>query len=92
MSWHGIPSVVLGDFGQKRDGRIEFHPQSMIVGRGSSEVNEWPKVLQLVFPELFPIAFLKIEVLFYELATDFERNAFGPFEKIGLEQKVFQLA
>ena len=61
----------------------------MIVEARSSEVNEWPKVLQLVFPELSPIAFLKIEVLFYELATDFERNAFGPLKKIGLEQKVF---
>jgi len=56
----------------------------MIVGCGSSEVNEWPKVLQLVFPELPPIAFLKIEVLSDELAADFERNAFRPFEKIGL--------
>ena len=92
VSGYGIPSIVLGNLGQKRDGRIESYPQSMIVGGSGPEVDEWPKILQFVFAELSAITFFKIEILSYEAASDFGRNAFGPFEKIGLAQKLFQLA
>ena len=63
MPWNWVPSIVLGDFREKRHGRFEFYLQGVLVGSGGAKVDEFPKVFQFVFSELSSIVFLIIGFL-----------------------------